>query len=41
MTSGTETFTLTPEQDEVAEGDETVSVTGTATGLAVTGRSWC
>ena len=37
MTSGTETFTLTPEQDEVAEGDETVSVTGTATGLAVTG----
>ena len=37
MTSGTETFTLAPEQDEVAEGDETVSVTGTATGLAVTG----
>ena len=37
MTSGTETFTLAPEQDQVAEGDETVSVTGTATGLAVTG----
>ncbi len=33
--SGTGTFTLTPADDSVAEGDETVSVTGSATGLTV------
>ena len=38
-TSGTGTFTLTPTQDIVAEGDETISVGGTATGLTVTGTS--
>ena len=38
-TSGTGTFTLTPTQDIVAEGDETISVEGTATGLTVTGTS--
>ena len=27
-TSGTETFTLTPEQDEVAEGDEGITIRG-------------
>ena len=37
MTSGTGTFTLTPEQDQVAEGDEGITVEGSATGLAVTG----
>ena len=36
-TSGSATFTLTPTDDGVAEGDETLSVTGTAAGLAVTG----
>ena len=38
-TSGTETFTLTPRDDDVDEGDETLSVTGTttATDLSVTG----
>ena len=36
-TSGSATFTLTPTDDGVAEGDETLSVTGTATGLTVTG----
>ncbi len=37
-TSTTETFTLTPIDDETAEGDETISVTGTtsAPGLTVT-----
>ena len=36
MTSGTETFTLTPEQDEVADGDEGITIAGTST-LPVTG----
>ena len=36
-TSGTGTFTLTPTQDLLGEGDETISVGGTATGLTVTG----
>ena len=35
--SGTATFTLTPTQDAIAEGDESIDVTGTATdGLTVT-----
>ncbi len=34
--SGTGTFTLTPIQDGVAEGHETLDVTGTASGLTVT-----
>ena len=34
--SGTETFTLTPTQDTIAEGDETIDVTGEATGFTVT-----
>ena len=38
-TSGTGTFTLTPTQDLLSEGDETISVGGTATGLTVTGTS--
>ena len=38
-TSGTGTFTLTPTQDLLVEGDETISVKGTATGLTVTGAS--
>ena len=38
-TSGTGTFTLTPTQDTVSEGDETISVGGTATGLTVMGTS--
>ena len=37
MTSGTETFTLTPRDDGLAEGDEEITVEGSATGLAVTG----
>ena len=39
QTSGTATFTLTPADDTVAEGDEAISVTGTtaASGLSVTG----
>ena len=37
-TSGTGTFTLTPTQDVLDEGDERISVAGTATGLTVTGR---
>ena len=36
QTSGTGTFTLTPTDDGIAEGNETVSVTGSATGLTVT-----
>ena len=38
LTSATETFTLTPIDDEITEGDETISVTGTtsAPGLTVT-----
>ena len=35
-TSGTGTFTLTPTQDTIAEGDETIDVTGTADGFTVT-----
>ena len=34
--SGTGTFTLTPTDDDLAEGSETLDVTGTATGLTVT-----
>ena len=34
--SGTGTFTLTPTQDSVSEGDETIDVTGTAGGFTVT-----
>ena len=34
--SGTATFTLTPTQDTIAEGDETIDVTGTADGFTVT-----
>ena len=37
MLSGTETFTLTPSQDSMAEGDETISALGTANGFTVTG----
>ena len=36
QTSGTGTFTLTPTDDGIAEGNETVSVTGSVTGLTVT-----
>ena len=39
QTTGTTTFTLTPTDDAVAEGAETVSVTGTATGFTVTGAT--
>ena len=35
--SGTGTFTLKPVDDAVSEGDETVAVSGTATGLTVSG----
>ncbi|MCY4416390.1 MAG: cadherin-like beta sandwich domain-containing protein [Chloroflexi bacterium] len=40
-TSSTASFTLTPTDDDVDEGDETLSVTGTtrATGLSVTGTT--
>ena len=34
--SGTGTFTLTPTQDDIAEGDESIDVTGNATGFTVT-----
>ena len=34
-TTGTATFTLTPVDDEVAEGPETITVQGTASGLSV------
>ena len=34
--SGTATFTLTPTQDTIAEGDETIDVTGAADGFTVT-----
>ena len=34
-TSGTATFTLTPEDDGIAEGDEAVTVRGSASGLTV------
>ena len=39
MAQGTGTFELTPTQDTVAEGDEEVSVKGTATGFTVTGTT--
>ena len=35
--SGTTTFTLSPTDDAVAEGDETLTVSGTSVGLDVTG----
>ncbi len=38
-TSGTATFTLTPTDDDIDEADETLSVTGTVTGLTVTGTT--
>ena len=38
-TSGTGTFTLTPTQDIVGEGDESITVGGTATDLTVMGTS--
>ncbi len=38
-TSGTGTFTLTPTQDVLGEGDESITVGGTATGLTVTAAS--
>ena len=38
-TSGTGTFTLTPTQDTVSEGDESITVGGTATDLTVMGTS--
>ena len=38
-TTGTGTFTLTPTQDSLGEGDESITVGGTATGLTVTGTS--
>ena len=39
MLEGTGTFELAPMNDDIAEGSETVSVTGTATGFAVTNAS--
>ena len=39
QTSGTATFTLTPAQDTLIEGNETIGVAGTATGLTVNGTS--
>ena len=37
QTSGTATFTLTPTDDTLVEGNETIGVAGTATGLTVNG----
>ena len=39
MLEGTGTFELTPTQDTVAEGAETLSVAGEATGFTVTGTT--
>ena len=39
QTSGTAVFTLAPVDDDVDEGDEALSVTGTVTGLSVTGTT--
>ena len=39
QTSGTATFTLTPTQDTLVEGNETIGVAGTATGLTVNGAT--
>ena len=38
-TSGTATFTLTPKQDTLVEGNETIGVAGTVTGLTVNGAT--
>ncbi len=38
-TSGTGTFTLTPTQDDVVEGSEDLTISGSGTGLNVTGTS--
>ena len=38
-TTGTGTFTLTPTDDELTEGDETLTVSATVTGLTVTGTA--
>ena len=37
QTSGTGTFTLTPTQDRIIEGDESITVGGTSTGVTVNG----
>ena len=37
--SGTDDFSLTPVNDAIAEGDETLTVSGTATGLTVDGAT--
>ena len=37
--TGTATFTLTPADDDLDEADETVSVSGSASGLTVSGTS--
>ena len=39
QTSATGTFSLTPVNDAIAEGDETLTVSGTATGLTVDGAT--
>ena len=39
QTSGTGTFTLTPTQDDVVEGSESLTISGSGTGLNVTGTS--
>ena len=38
-TSGSGTFTITPTDDDIDEGDESVTVSGSATGLAVEGAT--
>ena len=38
-TSGTATFTLTPTDDSMVEGDETIALAGVAEGLTVTGTA--
>ena len=39
QTSATNTFTLTPTDDSTVEGDETITVSGTSSGLSVTDTS--
>ena len=39
QTSGSASFTLTPTDDTLVEGNETITVSGTATGLTVNGTS--
>ena len=39
QTSGSETFTLTPSDDTIVEGDETLTVAGTSPGLVVHGTA--